>query len=149
MVHPATGYHLAGALRAAPRFAQALADHLGQGPHAAAVAAWRALGGWRGWATRALHLRGLDVLLGLSGAEQRLFFDAFFRLPRAQWEAYLRADAPPVAVAAAMAELFVSGGGDLRRLVLRGAARGLLGGSALPVTPSDPALGDRSLGGSS
>jgi lycopene beta-cyclase len=149
LVHPATGYHLAAALRAAPRVAQALTENLGRGPQVAAGAAWRALGGMPWRVTRSLHLRGLDVLLSLSGAEQRLFFDAFFRLPRPQWEAYLRADAPPTQVAQAMARLFTSGGGDLRRLVLRGAARGLLGGAALPVTSSDPALGDRTLGGSS
>ena len=149
LVHPATGYHLAAALRAAPRVANALAGQHHRGPAAAATAAWRAIGGLSWRITRSLHLRGLGVLLSLSAAEQRVFFDAFFRLPRSQWEAYLRADAPPTAVAAAMARLFSSGGGDVRRLVLRGAVRGLLGGDELPATSSDPAIGDRSLGGSS
>lgn len=96
-VHPATGYSVAAALRAAPRVARAIAD--GRDP---AEAIWprphrRA---------RALHDYGLAALLRLDAHDTASFFDAFFELPVERWAGYLRVDTTPAAVAGVMGRVF-------------------------------------------
>lgn len=97
MVHPATGYSVAAALRRAPVLAAALA---GQGSPAEAV--WpRSMR-----ATRLLHRYGAAVLGQLDAASLRGFFDVFFDRPVSDWATYLQIDASPVRVARVMAAVF-------------------------------------------
>lgn len=106
-VHPATGFSVAGSLRAVPRVAGAIATAAGRGtgatdPEAIRTAVWpRALR-----RTRRLHGYGLEVLLGLGPAELATFFDEFFDLPLQQWAGYLRIDTPPAEISATMTTLF-------------------------------------------
>ena len=103
--HPATGFSVAASLRAATRVASAIVDadqHGADIVDAAAEAVWpRSMR-----RTRALHDLGLSVLLELDQAGVRQFFDRFFELPTEQWAAYLRIDAEPRQVSAAMLGLF-------------------------------------------
>ncbi|MEM8618969.1 MAG: lycopene cyclase family protein [Actinomycetota bacterium] len=114
--HPATGFSVAASLRAASRVASAIADADGHGDDivdAAADAVWpRSMR-----RTRALHDLGLSVLLELDQAGVRQFFDRFFELPTEQWAAYLRIDAEPRQVSAAMLGLFRKAPWSLRRRV--------------------------------
>ena len=65
--------------------------------------------------TRGLHDVGAAALGRMQPGELLDFFDAFFALPSARWAGYLRIDAPPSAVGAAMREVFSSASWTLRR----------------------------------
>lgn len=115
LIHPATGFSVAASLRAAPRVAGALvADE------ATTASVREAVWPRRQRRARILHDYGLDVLLRLDPSEVAAFFDAFFDLPRARWAAYLRVDAGPTEVAAAMTEVFRSTTWPMRRRLMRG-----------------------------
>lgn len=102
LVHPATGYSVATALRLAPVLAGGIADALG-GPSAARGAAVaRAVLPRSRRATLGLLTRGLEVLLPLDQAGCDTFFGAFLDLPPATWRPYLDPTSPPAAVARAM-----------------------------------------------
>lgn len=97
MIHPATGYSIAAALRRAPIVAEAL---LADEPPGSAI--WpRTMR-----ATRALHRYGARALEQLDAAHLRAFFDVFFDRPVEDWASYLQIDAPPTRVARVMAEVF-------------------------------------------
>ena len=113
MVHPSTGYQLARALRAAPRVAAAIAD--GADPHSVV---WPA----SACAARALHLYGLDVLLGLDAPTTRDFFDAFFRVGAGGWRTMLDADASPTETAAVMARMLLVAPAAVRRSLFSASA---------------------------
>lgn len=92
--HPATGFSVAAAMRAAPRVADALAsaaaDRRGRpDPRPINDAVWPT----SARRTRRLHDHGLEVLLRLRPNELAVFFDAFFTLPVPVWSAYLHVDA--------------------------------------------------------
>ncbi|QRP43744.1 lycopene cyclase family protein [Amycolatopsis sp. FDAARGOS 1241] len=106
LVHPATGYSVATALRLAPRVAAALAGALDAGPEAAVRAARKTLWTAEARAVHTLRRYGLRALRRMSPAELAEFFDLFFALPEAVQRAYTsgREDIP--GTAAAMARLF-------------------------------------------
>lgn len=122
-VHPATGFSVAASLRAAPRVADAIVEGLGSTVDVehVAEAVWPA--SLR--RTRLLHDYGLDTLLRLDDDDVRQFFGAFFDLPIEQWSAYLRTDATPAEVAAAMTRLFKASSWSLRRRLMVGNPAGL------------------------
>ncbi len=123
LVHPATGFSLADALRLAPEVAAAIARG---GRPAAQRVLWPA-------SARAVHsLRrvGLEALLRMPPPEVPDFFETFFTLPRRHRWAYLggREDLP--GTAAVLAALFAHA--DWR---LRGR---LVGPAVLPAAPARP-----------
>ncbi|MFB9903374.1 lycopene cyclase family protein [Allokutzneria oryzae] len=94
LIHPATGYSVAGSLALAPRLALALASGLERGPRGASLAGWRAVWPPSALAVHGLRRVGLRVLLGLRPTEVPEFFEAFFRAPAHLQHRYLagRAD---------------------------------------------------------
>lgn len=134
MVHPATGYHVAEALRRAPALASALrrALHEHRDPTDVARAAHRAV--WPGETLRqhALFRLGLEVVLRLDAAATRTFFDGFFALPPDDWRGYVSRTSSTLALQRTMLRLMRRVPRRLRGQVLRtamspGALRGLLG----------------------
>jgi lycopene cyclase-like protein len=92
MVHPATGFQVAAALRRAPAVAAALADALAPSdarPADVAARAWSAVWPADLLRQRDLHRYGLEVLLGLDAAATQRFFQTFFALPVADQRCYL------------------------------------------------------------
>jgi len=83
LVHPASGYSVAAALRLAP----AMADVLAAGGTAADLQ--RLLWSARARAVHAIRLRGMRSLLALSPEQVPEFFAAFFALPTRDQRAYL------------------------------------------------------------
>jgi lycopene beta-cyclase len=124
LIHPATGYSVAAALRVAPVLARALRQALDGGLDAdgLARAGWTAV--WPPDRRRARRLEqyGLDRLLVLGGDGTRSFFDAFFSQPADRWASYLSGTASSAQVARAMAGVFRSSPWPVRR-VLAGARR--------------------------
>jgi len=121
LVHPATGFSVAAALRLAPRVAQALAEGLEVSPVAARRAATRTVWSPRALAVHGLRRRGLEVLLRLEPQQVPDFFELFFALPsRLRW-AYLSDREDPAATAAAMSALFAAAPWPLRRSLIAGA----------------------------
>ena len=110
MVHPATGYLLARALQAAPRFAAALAAGDADG----AMATTRS-------PTRALHRYGLDVLTSCDGPELTAFFEAFFSQPTWATRAFLASSPRLPDTVLSMSRLFLST--PVRSLLVRPASR--------------------------
>jgi len=132
MVHPATGYQVAAALRRAPDLAAALVRALDD-PATDGAAVARA-----GWAAvwprdlvrqRALHEFGLETLLRFDGARTRAFFRAFFDLRPEHWRSYLSGAPSTAGLARTMLRLFATAPADLRASLVTGAFRP--GGSAL------------------
>lgn len=121
MVHPATGYHVASALRTAPAVAAAVARGLRHGPVAAARAARHAVWPPAALAVHALRRRGLAALLAVPPADVPGFFELFFALPERHQRAYLSGRADVAGTSAAMAALFAAAEAPLRaRLVWPG-----------------------------
>ncbi|MCE3550018.1 lycopene cyclase family protein [Pseudonocardia sp. RS11V-5] len=112
LVHPATGFSVATALRLAPQLAEALA---GPAPRRAARSVvWPA----QARAVHVLRHRGLEALLRMPPERVPAFFEAFLGLPAHHRWAYLtgRADLP--GTAAAMRALWARADWSLRaRLV--------------------------------
>ena len=107
-VHPATGYQLTRALRAAPAVADALVAGLDESPDHAAFQAWRAIWPTAERRTRALHDLGLGLLLDFDSEQIQAFFAAFFSIPEPSWRAYLDATSSPLEVAGAMRRVFAA-----------------------------------------
>ncbi|MEV0679430.1 lycopene cyclase family protein [Actinosynnema sp. NPDC050436] len=105
MVHPATGYSVADALRLAPEVARAIADGV---PVDRVV--WPA--GAR--AVHALRRFGLAAVLAMRPEEVPEFFDLFFHLPRNRQRDYLGNRSDLRGTAGAMSALFRSAGWGLR-----------------------------------
>ncbi|MPZ65964.1 MAG: lycopene cyclase family protein [Pseudonocardiaceae bacterium] len=130
LIHPATGFSVAAALRLAPRLAAAVRDgldtsgpdsHRGDSPARAAAAAWRTVWSRRALAVHGLRRTGLEALLAMPPQQVPEFFDVFFGLPERHRWAYLTAREDLVGLAGAMRALFAAAPWPLRRhLVLRG-----------------------------
>ncbi|PTA69578.1 lycopene cyclase family protein [Deinococcus arcticus] len=120
LVHPISGFQVAGALNMAPQVAGALAGALraGADPHAAG---WAALWSPERRAARAVHLLGVQALLNLPPQALPAFFGAFFALPPAQWRAFLAPDTPAGPLARTMLRLFAALPGRVRLPLARAA----------------------------
>lgn len=114
LIHPATGYMVALALRAAPQVAEALGRRRSGAlePMVWPTARRRAF---------ALYRLGMEVLLTLDGDATRAFFDAFFRAPEPLWRGYLGATLAPSGVLRSMAAVFAGLPAGLRLRVMRAA----------------------------
>jgi lycopene beta-cyclase len=124
MIHPATGYSIAAALRAAVPVAERIADLLRTHRTASGLRADQARLATIVWSdaalrTRSLHEYGLNVLKQMDGNGVRAFFDAFFDSKPNLWEPYLRIDATPNEVARLMASMFQRADWKLRRQLLK------------------------------
>jgi lycopene beta-cyclase len=134
LVHPASGFSVAAALRLAPDVAAAIADHLPAGREAALAAARRVV--WPPPA-RLVHLlrrRGLEALLRMPPAEVPAFFEVFFDLPAHHRWAYLTARDDLSATMAAMNALFGRASWVLRGRLVGPALRPPLRANAEPAT---------------
>jgi lycopene cyclase-like protein len=90
MVHPATGYSVAHALRKAEPVARAVVRALRADGHSAAIAAGnRAVWPAADRAAWELYGLGLESLLNMDARETSAFFDGFFDLPQADWSGFL------------------------------------------------------------
>ncbi|MGH3907970.1 MAG: lycopene cyclase family protein [Pseudonocardiaceae bacterium] len=121
LVHPATGFSVAAALRLAPRVAAAVRDALQRnGSETAGSAAWRTVWSPAAIAVHTLRRRSLESLLRFPPDRVPSFFDVFFALPERHRWAYLtgREDVP--GTAAAMAALFTTSPWWLRRMLVLG-----------------------------
>jgi len=122
LVHPATGYSVATALRLAPRVAIAVHDALQQGgASAAGAAAWRTVWSPAALAVHTLRRRSLESLLRFPPELVPGFFDVFFELPPHHRWAYLTGREDVQGSAAAMAALFAASPWWLRRRLVLGA----------------------------
>jgi lycopene beta-cyclase len=122
LVHPATGYSVATALRLAPRVATAVHDGLQRGGAAAAgAAAWRTVWSPAALAVHTLRRRSLESLLRFPPDLVPSFFDVFFALPQRHRWAYLTGREDVQGSAAAMGALFVVSPWWLRRRLILGA----------------------------
>ena len=119
-IHPATGYSIAGSLRAVERVADAIGNASeGLGAIDAAVV-WDSVWPLTQRRTRVFHDFGLETLTRLDGEGIRRFFDAFFDLPIETWASYLRIDATPAETAQVMTQLFKGSSWSLRRRLALG-----------------------------
>ena len=122
LVHPATGYSVATALRLAPRVATAVHDALSRGDAAAAgAAAWRTVWSPAALAVHTLRRRSLESLLRFPPDLVPDFFDVFFALPQRHRWAYLTGREDVRGSAAAMSALFAAAPWWLRRRLVLGA----------------------------
>jgi lycopene beta-cyclase len=121
LVHPATGYSVATALRLAPRVATAVHDALSRGGAAVGTAAWQAVWSPAALAVHALRRRSLESLLRLPPDRVPAFFDAFFALPQQHRWSYLTGREDVRGNAAAMGALFATAPWWLRRRLVLGA----------------------------
>lgn len=122
LVHPATGYSVAAALRLAPRLGTAVRDALQRGGSAAAgVAAWRTVWSPAALAVHTLRRRSLESLLRFPAGLVPEFFDVFFALPERHRWAYLTGREDVRGSAAAMGALFAASPWWLRRRLVVGA----------------------------
>ncbi|MFP5021353.1 lycopene cyclase family protein [Pseudonocardia phyllosphaerae] len=121
LVHPATGFSVAPALRLAPQVAAALATHLPHDPARAAHAAERLLWSPAARAVHVLRAHGLRTVLDLPPALVPGFFDAFFRSRRGR--AFLTGRDDVAGTLAGMAGVFTAAPGPVRRNMLRSALR--------------------------
>lgn len=107
MVHPASGYSVARALRTAPGVADAVAAGLSAGgPSAAADLAFSVI--WPGDSLRRnrLHRYGATAIASLGADDTRAFFSAFFSMPAAFRTGYLGDRLSATSLVAGMASLF-------------------------------------------
>ncbi len=118
MVHPATGYQVARALRLAPVAAEALERGLRTGPLHAARSAYEVI--WPRAQLRAweLYRFGMLVLCDLDRVQLRAFMDAFFRLPPATWQGFMQGSLSPTEICSAMWRVFGFATSDLRQTLL-------------------------------
>jgi lycopene beta-cyclase len=135
LMHPATGFSVAAALRLAPTVADALIAHLPGDPRGALAAARAVV--WSP-AARAVHLlrrRGLEALLRMPPQEVPAFFEVFFELPEPHRWAYLTGRDDLAATVAAMNALFGRAGWRLRRRLVGPALRPALRENAAVPAP--------------
>ncbi len=118
LVHPASGYSVAAALRLAPQIAAIIAA----GGTAADVQ--RLIWSRQARAVHALRLRGLRSLCALSPPEVPAFFAAFFALPVALQRSYLSGREDLAGTATAMRAVLPLLPTATRRHVMRGALVG-------------------------
>lgn len=122
MVHPATGYSVARALRAAPALGRAVAEALraGAGPEGAARAGWEAVWPADRRRSQALYRFGMEMLLKMDAATTRAFFASFFELPPEDWRAYLSDLLTTAELTSMMARFFTAAPADVRRVLMWG-----------------------------
>ncbi|WP_164860624.1 lycopene cyclase family protein [Rhodococcus sp. X156] len=118
LVHPASGYSVAAALRLGPVLAQALAAGA-EAPQLQQLV-WPA----RARAVHALRLRGLRTLLSLAPPQVPEFFAAFLDLPPHHQQAYLSGREDLAGTAAAMRATLAALSPPMRKALLRGALLG-------------------------
>ncbi|WP_272976802.1 lycopene cyclase family protein [Deinococcus geothermalis] len=122
LVHPVSGFQVAGALGDAPKVARAVAMALAAGsPEAAVQAGWQALWPPERRAAREVALLGLDALLALPGDQLPAFFAAFFQLPAREWRAFLAPHTGAGRLARVMLRLFAQVPGPVRASLARAA----------------------------
>jgi len=109
MVHPASGYSIAHALRKAELVAEAIVSALAHDDVQRAVAAGNAAVWPRSdRATWEFYACGLESLVSMDVAETSRFFDAFFRMPPQAWSGYLGGTLSPRELGVVMTRLFRS-----------------------------------------
>lgn len=115
LIHPATGFSIAASLHLAGKVATAVASHLADGPERALAEAQEAV--WPAGARAVHRVRriGLEALLRMPPADLPAFFEQFFTLPEAHRWTYLTDRDDIRGTLAAMACLFRSSKGPLRR----------------------------------
>jgi lycopene beta-cyclase len=123
LMHPATGFSVAAALRLAPAVADALAGYLPRDPQAALAAAGAVVWSPAAKAVHTLRRRGLEALLRMPPADVPAFFEVFFALPEHHRWAYLTSRDDLAATIAAMNALFGRAGWGLRRRLVGPALR--------------------------
>lgn len=124
LVHPASGFNVADALRLAPAVADALST---RGLAAARRQVWPA----RALAVHRLRRIGLEALLRMPPEAIPAFFETFFALPERHRRAYLSGREDLTGLLAAMGALFMRADGPLRSR--------LVGAAFLPPAPAaDP-----------
>lgn len=116
LVHPATGYSVAEALRLAPAVAEALAT-------GGVSVAQRLIWSTRADAVHRLRRIGLEALLGMPPTAVPGFFETFFALPERHRHTYLSSRDDLVGHLAAMGALFGHADTRLRRLLITPAFR--------------------------
>lgn len=121
LVHPATGFSVAPALRLAPRLAAALARYLPGDPAGATTAAHRLLWPPSARAVHRLRRHGLQTVLDLPAPLVPQFFDAFFAGPSGRAFLTGRDDLP--GTLAGMAGVFRAASPQVRVHMLRSAAK--------------------------
>ncbi|EYB66908.1 lycopene cyclase, beta and epsilon [Deinococcus phoenicis] len=141
LVHPVSGFQVAGALRDAPEVARAVASALARrGPQAAVQAGWAALWPPERRAAREVALLGVDALLTLPGERLPAFFGAFFRLPADEWRSFLAPRTDAGTLAATMLRVFGGAPNTVRASLARAALRQSgASGRALLAALSGPA----------
>lgn len=129
MIHPATGFSLAAALRLAPRVADTLVTHLPDSPVKALAAARETV--WPRPARIVHRMRriGLEALLRMPPCDVPAFFEQFFSLPEPHRWTYLTARDDLRGTVAAMNCLFRASNGRLRRHLVTSAVRRPLPGN--------------------
>lgn len=118
LIHPASGFSVAGSLQLAPRVADAIAAHLPDGPDRALAAARDVV--WPRSAQLVHRIRsiGLEALLRMPPDQIPGFFEVFFDLPAHHRWTYLTARDDVRGTLAAMGRLFAESDNRLRwRLV--------------------------------
>ncbi|MGI8800468.1 MAG: lycopene cyclase family protein [Pseudonocardia sp.] len=118
LVHPASGYSVAAALRLAPTVAAAIEAGVPDGPSAAHAAGQQALWPAAARAVHALRHRGLEALLRMPPDAVPGFFDTFFELAAQHRWAYLTAREDLTATFAAMLALLPPTDWSTRRRLL-------------------------------
>ncbi|AOS63185.1 lycopene cyclase family protein [Actinoalloteichus hymeniacidonis] len=113
LVHPASGYGLATALRLVPAMATALAAGVRSGPSAVTRAARHVLWPPKARMVHALRRYGLEVLLTLDRAESSEFFTSFFRIPTDVRTSYLSDREDVLGTAKAMVAVLAGSGPSL------------------------------------
>lgn len=115
LVHPASGFSIAAALRLAPAVADAIAAHLPGDPAAALAAARSTV--WSPAARVVDRFRriGLEALLRMPDDQVPAFFEVFFTLPERHRWSYLTGRDDVVGTVATMTALFRAADGPLRR----------------------------------
>jgi lycopene cyclase-like protein len=125
MIHPATGYQLAGALLAAPHVADAILGALNDrvSPRELSRRAWESIWPADLVRVRRLQVFGMQVVASLDGDSQRTFFDAFFRAAGESWTELMSFSTNVDSLARVMDQTFLQLPADLRahatRLLLR------------------------------
>nr|WP_222132022.1 lycopene cyclase family protein [Pseudonocardia sp. C8] len=117
LVHPATGFSVATALRLAPGLAAVLARHLPGDPGGATAAAHRLLWSPSARAVHRLRRLGLRTVLDLPAPLVPGFFDAFFAARSGR--AFLTGRDDPVGTVAGMAGVFRAASPQVRAHMLR------------------------------
>src|SRR5690606_21136952 len=122
LVHPATGYQLARALRLAPLVADAASNGLERGPREAVRAGVSAM--WPQSARRAFRLyeAGAEVISSLAADQVRQFVFEFFSLPNKRAVRFMAGDMQPEEIVETMWRVFAGASSRVRAGLLKGGA---------------------------